>query len=482
MYSTNPLPQVETFSVPFAGFAEASLTKKERSRRRNWSSTLLALVLACAGPAAAIAEAALPADLESAQALYLQGSQALSRGQFSGARLALTQAVTLDPDFAGAWLDLALAAHGDGDTPAAEEFLDILERRFTLPARMTTLVEGLRERIRQQESARRTLSPVEPHWRWRKQMAVGLGHDTNANTGLVITELALTFPDGRVLLPLDPSLHPRGDDNISAGLAIQGQRAAAGGEFEIWGSLKGRHNRLVDGYDTLDAQAGLAWITPAQAAEQAVAILRGPRRYAMQMQHLQLGGRPLFSNLVLSAQQAWPEQGCRPQGAIDLEQRHFPGASNLDSRIYWLGGTLGCPGLLAAQGGRLQAQLRTGLEIARSGGQEGRPGGDTHHGELSLGHQWMWATRNGKTRLDVQAVWLRANDTDGYSPLLQANEARRLRRRILNATYTLPLTADPTGLQGWTAVISLQAYRQKANLGIFESSGRQLQLSLQRGW
>ena len=420
---------------------------------------------------------------EPAAAHYEAGVRALAAGQFVQARQALTRSVELAPEFAGAWLDLALAAYGAGDVPAAEEFLDIVEARFSLPPRLSEVVSQLRQRIRAADGAV-PRDGVADAWRWRGQVAVGVGHDTNANAGLDITELALTFPDGKVLLPLDPGYQPRGDRQLISGASLQGVRRVSDGELEWWGTAKGRSNLHVDGFDTLEVQAGLGWTRPAEAGG-APAWLGGASRLAVQLHHVRLGGQSLLNSATASAQQAWPRWPCRPVASLELERRQFVTAPNLDSQLVWLGGRASCPGLGGGNGGGLVAQLRLGQESARRSAADslGRPGGDTRHQELVIGHQWAWGPPAAPRKFDIQAQWLHASDTEGYSPLLENNVARKMLRQTLAVGYSVPLSQGVVpGGGGWVATFNWQMYRQRSNLGLFESRGRQVQVGLQWGW
>src|SRR5947207_12956528 len=89
--------------VQFAGFAEAA-------RRLFIALPVLAGVLAWSQACAQTPEA---------QSWYSQGVRALDERRYADARAALLKAGAADPNFAGAWLDLAIAAPAAGHTVAA---------------------------------------------------------------------------------------------------------------------------------------------------------------------------------------------------------------------------------------------------------------------------------------------------------------------------------------------------------------------------
>jgi hypothetical protein len=427
------------------------------------------------------ASAPLPAAAQNAQArdFYQQGVQALSDRQFEQARQALARAVALDPDFAGAWMDLALATYAAGDSVQAEEFLTILEQRFTLPEPMAQAVVGLRARI-----AAGYQAAVQPAsgWAWRTTAQAAAGHDSNANAGLALNDLTLTLPGGGVLLPVSPSLRPQSDRFGVAGVSVSGLRNLPQGQLELAGSIKARRNAQASDFDTLDLQAAIGWATTRPLPGGGVGgLLPGPWRVGLAAQHLKLGGSALLNSVVLSGTHVWAGAACNPQATAESDWRTFPVATNLNSRTLWLGGSASCPGLFPARGGRWSTQLRAGLETARSAflSAGGRPGGDTRHTELTLTHTWG---HTGGQRLEVQAQWARAQDTQGYSPLLANNARREVQRSTAGISYTVPLAAVAGLDAGWQATVALQGFSQRSNLELFRLSGRVVQASVQKTW
>jgi len=325
--------------------------------------------------------------------------QALGEGRYAQARKAFLRAVTADPAFAGAWLDLAIAAHADGDTVQAEEFLTILESRFSLPPAIAAGVHTLRQRIQSRGLAH---SP----WTWRTVFQSGIGHDTNANTGLARSDLTLTLPGGGVLLPLDPSLRPQADSYGMASLGTEGSRKWGAGQVDVTASAKSRVNANLGEFDTVETVVGAGYASAEPAFGGAWArFLPGPWRVGFTAQQLRLGGKPLLNSLSLGALHAWKGLPCSPQGGFEIDFRHFPVAPNLDSRLFWVSGAASCASPWASSGGRLNAQLRAGWEAARGNfhSDRGRPGDNTRHLEFTVSHRWSWPGFNGTHRLEAQA-------------------------------------------------------------------------------
>jgi len=456
--------------VRFAGFAEAA-------RGLFIGLFLLAGSLAWRGAAAQNPEA---------QSLYTQGLKAMQERRFDDARAALLKAVSLDPAFAGAWLDLAIATHAAGDIVQAEEFLTILETRFApLPESVAANVARLRSRIQEQTLAQASQAGADA-WRWRRVVQAGGGYDTNANAGLSLTDLTLTLPGGSVLLPLAPGLRPTPDRYATAGFAADGSRRHGRGQIEVAAGIRARNNADLNAFNTLEVLAGAGYSGegPLFENDSMAKWLPGPWRVGAVAQQLQVGNHVLLNSLMFSGVHAWAGAPCSPQGSIDLDFRTYPAAPNLDSRTLWLTGGVACPSPWKKYGGTLSATLRLGYENARNDYESltGRPGDDTRHLEATATHQWSWAGPNGTHKLDAQIQWAGAWDTRGYSPLLADNAAREVKRAAVGLVYNVPLEAGIADDKGWTANLALQAFRQRSNLEVFRLKGRVAQVTVQKSW
>ena len=428
-------------------------------------------------PASEIAlDPALPPEKRAIQ-WYSLGLAAQQAGRLQQARDAFTQVISLDPAFAGAWLDLAVVTFQLGDTAQAEEFLGILERRFApLPDAVSQGIGALRDRI--------AAGQVPPGWRWRHAIQAGAGRDSNANSGLSLQDITLTLPGGSILLPLDAGFKPRADSHWLTQISSEGQRRVGQGELEVAASLRARRNATEHAFDTTELQAGVAYAGGQALAGGAIPLLAGPWRVGAQLQVARLGQTTALQVASVSALHAWSQAACSPQGSLQLDWRQFPTARPLDSRMTWLGAQWNCASPLPGAAQRLKLQLRLGHEAARTPATEpqGRPGGNTRHQEWTLTHDWQWAGPWGTHRLEAVAQWARAMDTKGYSPVLDDDARRVLRRTTGGLAYLMPLPASGDEAGRWSAIWSAQAYRQASNLGIFRISGEVLQLTIQRAW
>lgn len=448
--------------MPFAGFAEAA-------RGLVIGLSVLA-ALAAGGPAWAQNPEALD--------WYAKGLRALEASRYAQARADLLQAVQADPSFAGAWLDLAIATEADGDPVEAEEFLAILEARFDVPPAIEQKVAQLRDRI----NRHKTLAMR--RWEWSATFQGGAGFDTNANAGLALSDITLTFPGGPIVLPIASTQMPRRDSYVANSVVTEGLRPAEGGQYEAAASIRSRVNDHLHGYDTVEMQGSVGYASAGPAFGGRVPFAAGPWRIGVNVQQLRLGGSALMDAAAVTGLHAWLGVSCTPQAGAEFGMRHFPVAGNLDSHLYWLTGSATCETPWAGPGARATAQVRVGYESGRGDFETsgGRPGDDTRHLEFTLLQRWAWTGPRGPEKLEAQFQWAQAADTRGYSPLLASNAPRRLSRWTGSLSYTVPLP-DLTLLgSGWMAVATAQAFRQRSNLELFRLKGEVIQLSLQKSW
>ena len=225
--------------------------------------------------------------------LYVQGLTALDADQPELARQTLERVVELEPGFAGAWLDLALATYRSGDHAAALEHLEYLSSQFTLPPALAIQVEYWR-------SAWQTPQITAAPTYWQGEISLGVGYDSNANAGLGHSQMALSLPAGNILFDIDSAYLPRPDRAGQFDLALQGPALMAGaGRLSPVVLLHSKYLAQENEFNTLDLQPGLIYQHPAEAG--------GRWQANLFAQHYRLGGQALLNGLRFSAQrmQAW---------------------------------------------------------------------------------------------------------------------------------------------------------------------------------
>jgi hypothetical protein len=438
-----------------------------------------------------VAASLTPLGSVSAASFYEQGLQALDARQFTRARELLALAVQENPDHAGAWLDLALAAFGEGDAALADEILRTLTARFGTPQALAPIMAQLRHEI----DARLAPVGLQPDgWQPRLRVQLAGGVDSNANAGLAASDIALTLPQGSIVLPLNPTLRERSDTFLTGLFALSARRNMPVGVIEPEIQVRARRNQSVTEFNTREVNLGLSWVVPLgePALGEARPAIARQMRFQGLSQNLWLGGQALLRSLQVGAEHQWAGRVCGPAAGASLDDRHFPDRDNLDSRLAWASLRLNCLFGLEDPHGRMSrasAYLRNGQEAARTAPSAvqpgvGRTGGDTRHVEAGLAYSRLFPQGWLAGRLDAELVWARAKDSEGYSVLLQNNARREMNRGTLNLAYSIPLKVlhpqfmrDPGELS-----LSWQAFRQDSNLQLFRANGQQITVGVIFGW
>lgn len=403
----------------------------------------LPLQAAAAAPPAGNAEP----DIET---LYRQALAALDRGEFGQARSQLEQLVALRPDHAGAWIDLALACRYSGDTDAAIEHLGYVRQRFPLSPE-------LEQRIDLWHAQWLAPPPQPGNGRWQSELQFAAGYDSNANSGLALSQITLTLPDSSVTLPLDPSYRARGDTFTQ--LDYSGRGPAAGGRLTPFVLLRHRQYAHESDQDQTDLQAGAIYpfaAGPAGRHWQAIAIA----------QHYRLGGHTLSDSQRLVLQQLRPLADCLLVLGGEIENRQYRQLT-LGGTLFWLSGGYGCG---SQAGGQTDNQTSAWVRL----GREEPHAADRPGGGYSAIEATFQAARTLSGGQRVLAVWQIGHvvDDGGYSPVLANNASRRITRHHLHLALRQPLRG------GWDARLSLDLQHQQSNLSLFEQNVHQAMLGL----
>ncbi len=455
---------------PIAPALPAAGCRAQGVRRRAGLAAGLAILLLAGAFAAAAAEPALsaprapgvvpddapsrgagPAAGGSVEALYAAATAALDEGQPARAREMLEEIVSRRPEFAGAWLDLALAAYRAGDVEAAIEHLAYLRTHFVLPPVLSAQIDDWNRRWQQTGVARDATDA------WQGEVTFGVGYDTNVNSGLARKSLSLTLPDGNLDFPVGKASRPIADTFALLGLTAWGPAQPLWqGRVRPVVLLRGKRMLSETDYDSLDLQAGGIYVQPAETV--------GSWRLGGFLLQDRLGGRVLSNGARLDVQRIRPWSDCQLATGAELEMRQASADADMTGAIYSLNGGVSCP--LPGE-----ASFAGQLRVGRTQPRADWPGGPKNGIELAL--QYSRPLPGGR-RVDLgwRASWL--NDTEGYSSLLHDNAERRVQRQGLSAALRQPLGAE------WDAVFSVEVLRQKSNLELFEYDTRLFLLSFVR--
>lgn len=173
-----------------------------RSNKIGWRCVTLIMILIGAYllPITPSFAQGLTAHEKSSEELYAEGLRAISEQRLDDAKAAFRQLITLVPQHAGAWLELALIQCELGNKDEAEYlFNTIIERFHPAPA--------ILEVINQHRAKGCRGRPLQS----RLSLLVERGVDTNVNQGASNSTFGIGSGDSRVDLQLLPEFLPRED-------------------------------------------------------------------------------------------------------------------------------------------------------------------------------------------------------------------------------------------------------------------------------
>ena len=381
--------------------------------------------------------------------LYRSALEALNVNKPEQARQELERVVAINPLFAGAWLDLAIATYRSGDSAAALEHLLYLKGQFFMPAPLAVQVEQWIKQLQgsPQQAARN---------KWQGEVWVGLGKDSNANLGLLRDQIELSLPTGSTFLSIADSYRPHADQFSAFGLTLVGPALEVQGGANVSPVVVLRNKAFLTetDFNVLDMQAGLIYQTSMVQGVGWQASLIG--------QNYQLGGKTQFNALRLGLQRGQPWGICQTSGGGVIETRAEQIQPSLSGNTFSLKAGLACPLLSNAV---LAASLSTGLEQA----SQSRAGGGNGNTEFGLRFDKPLSAAHS-----FHAIWQVTQITDqaGYSPLLENNAIRIVSRQVLSLGLRQNLTRQ------WQTRLSFDALKQQSNITLFEKKATQLMLSL----
>lgn len=382
-----------------------------------------------------------------------RGAVALALGRAAEAAEHLELALLLDPKLAVAQVDYARALTLLGDTTSAAALWRQLLGRADLPPQ-------LRSEIERRVAALALPEPGRP-WRWYGEVGLRAGYDTNLNSATSATELALTFPDGDLSLPLDPSSRAVAGSAAWLDGRAQGLRSLGNGlqlEVRAEARLRGTNESGLS-YRQLDADAAVHRY-----------VAGGMYSVTLGAGDLFFGGADLQRIVRASALRSWFDTRCVARLGAEAELRRYGANPILDGTF---------AGVVA--GGQcvwpswpwLGTALRWGVDRPDD---PLRPGAERTRFDGRLQAQW----RIGELGFLLTTVsWQREADRSGYSPILADGARRWIERSGLTLEWSRPA---PALGPAWQLVAVAEGVYQRSNIALFELRGLTLQAGIRRGW
>lgn len=390
---------------------------------------------------------------------YQLGIAALDAGEPSAAQQALERAVLVRPDFAGAWVDLALAHARLGEAETALQIVAHIEGSFDVPL-------PLRE---QMQNLRAELAGPRLRAEWRASSLLGsrngylqlsAGRDSNANLGLAASVFSLTpigAPPLQVEVPpsaraaADAYLQLRGDlqQTLRFGESQKG-RLYMTGQYKEFGSLK--EYSLADAAFNYNHEYALP-----QASDWAVEGVLGARTIIT-------GGNRLATISTAGVGMVAYGSQCRWGARFLSEVRDYGMSGYVDADVPTIS--------LSATCRRSVSQLGFVASFARDEPRSVRAGGRTDRFELGVNYARQLSAR---VMVAASGGFGHYRDARGYSPLLENGATRQVTRASLRLSWFWEF--DPAHPE-WTISAELERLQDRSNLEIFNLDNARAAVSL----
>jgi tetratricopeptide (TPR) repeat protein len=394
---------------------------------------LAALLLSCAGAAAA----SIP---DKVRDLYLDAVRLMTEGRHEEASSAFAHLIELEPQHAGAWLELALNQCTLGRPAEAERLFREIEVRFAPSAGILEVINSRRRQGCQS-------------WRPKTVNSVALtrGTDSNINQGASNPVFVIGSGPDRIERLLTDDYLPQRDSYTQGTLEATrelNQRGAI-----AFAQLRVRHNDRLSEQDTNAVLVG---------ADRPFSIGRWSARAMGSVSLVSLGGELYQRQLQLQVRAPVPL--ALPEN-VELTVSAALGNIVYLTRQKFDNNTAELSALLNYRGARNQQQGALGLLADR--GEAGRLGGNRHGWYTSVSWQ-----RQFSDRLNGELGWTR-QDWRGrrvYSPQV-IDEIRSQSTRQWRASLTAPVGQKQSIQLEWRHV------QNKENISLFQYNSQVVQLN-----
>ncbi len=346
---------------------------------------------------------------------YMVGLAALEAGLYHEAVLSFERAVLMQPNFAGAWLDLSIAYFRLGQLDTAQQIINHIEENFAPPPKLALELSNAKKMMKENTLANH----------WKTEVSVLAGHIKNANYGINTSTLQLTLIDGDLITArLSPEFKPRSDNAYETRFATSRRFQHENGAFsDVQIAARVREYANVDTQSFIDLAGSWSHLRPMANVPGVYGLL------ATSYRHFMLDGENLVGFSTISAGVKKYMANCGASLRHEHEMRNFYSAGLYDATVPWI-----------AVGGecywnKWSAQVDYRLGWDKPDGP--RVGGTTKREELSAILRW-----------DVSADFYARGilyfadyqDQQGYSPLIKSGVERYIHRigQRLELSWRLP--------------------------------------------
>ncbi len=390
---------------------------------------------------------------------YQLGISALEAGQPGVAQQALERAVLVRPDFAGAWVDLALAHARLGEVETALQIVVHVEESFNVPLPLREQLLNLRADLRE-ANLRKVAESTALIGARTGYLQLSAGTDTNANLGLAASVLSLT-PIGSP--PVQVEISPNARAKADAFMQVRGtlQQTLHFGELD-----KGRLY-LSGQYKEFGTQKdySLGDLSIGYGHEH---TLRGAHDWALEgatgLRSIAIGGTRLATIASASVGVAHYRFGCRFGARAGSEARSYGLAGYVDSSVPIVSLSVTCQ--------RGPSQYGLVVSVAHDTPRGQRAGGETQRYEVGAHYAIQYTPRLALLATGLVGRYL---DASGYSPLLENGATRHITRATARIELLWQLMADRPD---WALHAELEHLVDRSNLEVFNFSNTRAAVGL----
>ncbi len=379
----------------------------------------------------------------------LLGVLHLHQQSFHNAAAAFERVVLIQSDNAGAWLDLAMANAEAGNFVMAKQYFDYIETYLQPPPAVRSLIAQSRARIRWREN-------LTHHWSGK--FDAQLGYDSNANSGLLDKNIAVTFQGGKLEIPIDTAYAARPDSFRHVTLQSNYQTLLGGEQFFWNANAVSHHFTNEHHFSSYDFSTNVSLVHRTKFVDVGAAL---------NLEHFVLGKQSLLNNHNFSVffEKNW--ENCQANLLFEHEWRRYLTTSILDGDTIWKNLAFSCAVQTSKGNWQNTAVFRHGVDRPL----KLRSGGVTNKRELIVKTAWR---SQSKLRIELSLHLAQAIDAEGYSPLLENNAQRELFRRGYQVQMQVPTANRWSLLVNWSRNASL------SNLALFRQRGSSLSMGLQK--
>ncbi len=381
--------------------------------------------------------------------LYVQGLEWMANNELYRAQILMEQAIKLNPNNAGAYMDLSLIYCQLGEVAKANDMWEEIETRFSPPA---TLVEVIRRERTHGCVAAKSQSEVE--------FEVTRGHSSNINQGVKSLGLDIPTVSGLMSVQLLPQFGQTADDYTQMNGVVKSAATADGVQAQM--SMQLRENDRVKNLNILTLGLDVA-------KRQELSL--GRLEWGAGLGQANLGEVPFQRHAKLRLN--WrphlqPIQGWDAIFGISVTQIDYPAFESMSSQPLDIQVTMAREWV----GARFEAYG----QLSKDKGSANRPGGNKDG--TRLGFNLVKALgRFSDERLFAKLGWDGQSwrSASAYSPGF-IDESRQQFMSTAIAAIVWPQTR--------TELWSIEARHQRnfENIKIFEYEAKTIQLSYRKTW